>query len=218
MKVRQNYINFYFVQLFNCSVFIIVNIVIIFIYVLYLILFIDFMVFILFRDKNKLCVLLFFSQFGLCRVVIDCIDIEIVIFGFMSQQNVMYLNYRGMYFFKVIVGVALNGVIIYVSKFYLGLIFDKVIVQKLGFLNYFIVGDMVLVDKGFVIQDFVLNGVLVNILFFLNNGIFIESEVRVIKVIVKCRIYVERVNVRFKDFKILFFIFLYLCCYVDIIF
>lgn len=39
MKFRQNYINLYFVQLFSCSVLIIVNIVIIFIYVLYFILF-----------------------------------------------------------------------------------------------------------------------------------------------------------------------------------
>lgn len=53
----------------------------------------------------------------------------------------------------------------------------------------------------------------VNIFLFLNNGKFIENEIKVIKLIVKCRIYVERVNVRLKDFKILSFIFFYLRCY-----
>lgn len=53
--------------------------------------------------------------------------------------------------FKVIVGVVLNVVIIFVSKLYFGFIFDKVIVEQLGLLNYFVLGDMVLVDKGFFI-------------------------------------------------------------------
>ncbi|CAH3142163.1 unnamed protein product, partial [Pocillopora meandrina] len=109
MKVRQNYTNLHLAQLFNCSVSTIANIVTTFIHVLHSILFIDLMASIPSRDKNKL-------QFGSCRVVIDCTDIEIATPGLMSQQNATYSNYRGMHSFKVIVGVAPNGVITYVSK------------------------------------------------------------------------------------------------------
>lgn len=123
-----------------------------------------------------------------------------------------------MNFFKVIVGVVFNVVITYVSKLYLGLILDKEIVKQFGLMNYMVSGDLIFVDKGFLIQDIVLKGVFVNIFFFLQNGKFIVSEIRVIKNIVRCRIYVERVNVRLKDFKILNFVFFYLRCYVDKVF
>ena len=75
-----------------------------------------------------------------------------------------------MHSFKVIVGVAPNGVITYVSNFYPGSIYVKAIVQQSGFLDHLTAGDMVLADKGFVIQDLVPNGVSVNIQPFLNNG------------------------------------------------
>ena len=191
-----------------------------FIHVLHSILFTDLMTSIPSRDKNKLSAPSSFSQFGSCRVVIDCTDIEIATLGLMSQQNATYSNYRGMHSFKVIVGVAPNGVITYVSNLYPGSISDKAIVQQSGLLNHLTAGDMVLADKGFVIQDLVPNpnDVSVNIPPFLNNGSFTESEAKTTKAIAKCRIHVERANARLKDFKILSFIPYYLRCHADIIF
>lgn len=116
--------------------------------------------------------------------------------------TVTYSNYRGMHSFKGIVGVALIGVT-YVSKLYPGSISDKAIVH----------GDMVLADKGFVIQDRVRNGVSVNIPLFFNNGTFTESEARATKAIAKCRIDVERANTRLKDFKFYSFISTLSCRY-----
>ena len=63
----------------------------------------------------------------------------------------------------MIVGVAPNGVVTYVSNLYPGSISDKAIVQQSGFLNHLTAGDMVLADKGFVIQDLVPNSVSVSI-------------------------------------------------------
>ena len=80
-------------------------------------------------------------------------------------------------------GVALIGVT-YVSKLYPGSISDKAIVH----------GDMVLADKGFVIQDRVRNGVSVNIPLFFNNGTFTESEARATKARAKCRIDHSRIR------------------------
>lgn len=218
MKVRQNYTNLHLAQLFNCSISTIANIVTTFIHVLHSILFTDLMTSIPSRDKNKLSAPSSFSQFGFCRIVIDCTDIEIATPALMSQQNATYSSYRGMHSFKVIVGVAPNGVITYVSNLYPGSISDKAIVQQSGFLNHLTTGDMVLADKGFVIQDLVPNGVSVNIPPFLNNGSFTESEAKTTKAIAKCRIHVERANARLKDFKILSFIPYYLRCHADIIF
>ena len=218
MKVRQNYTNLHLAQFFNCSISTIANIVTTFIHVLHSILFTDLMTSIPSRDKNKLSAPSSFSQFGSCREAIDCTDIEIATPGLMNQQNATYSNYRGMHSFKVIVGVAPNGVITYVSNLYPGSISDKVIVQQSGFLNHLTAGDMVLADKGFVIQDLVPNGVSVNIPPVLNNGSFTESEAKSMKAIAKCRIHVERANASLKDFKILSFIPYYFRCHADIIF
>ena len=46
------------------------------------------------------------------------------------------------------------------------------LVQQSGLLNHLTAGDMILADKGFLIQDIVPHGVCVNITPFLNNGTF----------------------------------------------
>lgn len=102
-------------------------------------------------------------MFTSCRIVIDCTDIEIAAPSLMSQQNATYSNYRGMNSFKVIVGVAPNAVITYVSKLYPGSISDKEIVKQSGLKNHMACGDLILADKGFLIQDIVPKGVSVNI-------------------------------------------------------
>ena len=115
-------------------------------------------------------------------------------------------------------GVAPNCVITYVSKLYPGSVSDKAIVQQSGLLDHLTAEDLVPAHKGFLIEDLVPNGVSVNLLPFLNNETFTESEARATKAIVKCRIHVKRENARLKDFKILSFIPSYLCCHADIIF
>ena len=59
----------------------------------------------------------------------------------------------------MIIGVAPNAVIAYVSNLYSGSISDKAIVQQSGLVNHFSAGDMILADKGFLIQDILPNGV-----------------------------------------------------------
>ena len=70
--------------------------------------------------------------------------------------------------FKVIIGVAPNAVITYVSGLYPGSVSDKSTVQESGLLKHFVRGDLILADKGFLIQDLLPRGVSVNILSFLN--------------------------------------------------
>ena len=124
-------------------------------------------------------------QYGSCRIVIDCTDIEVAARGLMSQQNATDSSYRGMNSFQVTVGAAPNGVITYVSNLYPGSISDKVIVQQCGFLSHLTAGDMILADKRFLIQDISPHGVTVNIPPFPNNGRFTESEGMPTKAIAK---------------------------------
>ena len=148
MKLRQNYTNLHIAQLFSHSVATISNVVTTFIHVLHNILFDDLMTTIPSREKNRLCSPSSFSMFTSCRIVIDCTDIEIPAPSLMSQQNVTYSNYEGMNSFKVIVRVAPNAVITYVSKLYPGSISDKEIVKQSGLMNHMASGDLILADKG----------------------------------------------------------------------
>ena len=218
MKLRENYTNLHLAQLFSCSVGTISNIVTRFVHILHKLFFEDIMTTIPSRNKNKVCSPSSFSQYSSCRIVIDCTDIEVATPSLMSQQNATYSSYRGMNSFKVLTGVAPNGVLTYSSSLYPGSISDKEIVQQSGLLNHLVPGDLILADKGFLIQDIVPSGVSVNIPPFLEHGKFTESEVKVTKSIARCRIHVERANARLKDFKILSFVPRYLRSYIDKVF
>lgn len=218
MKLRQNYTNMHLAQLFSCSVGTISNIVITFVHVLHRLLFDDLMRVIPSRNKNKLCSPSSFSEFSSCRIIIDCTDIEVATPSLMSQQHVTYSSYRGMNSFKVLTGVAPNGVLTYISDLYPGSISDKEIVQQSGLLKHFVAGDLILADKGFLIQDIVPRGVSVNIPPFLEHEKFTESEAKLTQSIARCRIHVERANARLKDFKILSFVPPYLRSHIDKVF
>ena len=155
MKVRQNYTKLHLAQLFHCSVATISNIVITCTHVFHKMLFDDLMTSIPSHGKNNISAPSSFRQFESCRIVIDCTDIEVATPGLMSQQNRTYSSYRGMNSFKVIAGVASNGVITYVSRLYPGSVSDKTIVQWSGLLNHLTAGDVILADKGFLIQGIV---------------------------------------------------------------
>ena len=90
------------------------------------------------------------------------------------------------------------GVITYISGVYPGLISDKTIMQQSEFLNHLTADNLVVAEKGFLIQDLVPDGVSVNISPFLNNGAFTKSGARVTKPIAKCRIHVERDMLNFR--------------------
>ncbi|XP_044168130.1 uncharacterized protein LOC114973302 [Acropora millepora] len=215
MKLRQNYTNLHLAQLFACSDKTISNVVLTFAHVLHKLLYQDCMGIVPSREKNKTSMPGSFSLFGNCRMVIDCTDIKVAVPGLMSDQKVTYSSYRGMNSFKVLIGVAPNAVITYVSKLYPGSTSDKEIVRDCGILEHFETGDLVLADKGFLIQDLLPNGVSVNIPPFLNKGKFTASEIKLTKSFATCRIHVERANARLKEFKILSFIPAYMRGYAE---
>ena len=217
MKLRKNYTNLHLAQLFNCSTSTVSNVIITFIHVLHEILFKDIVGVVPSREKNQLSLPASFQKFKNCRMIIDCTDIKIAAPHQMDEQKQTYSAYRGMHSFKLLLGVAPNGVITYCSNLFPGSVSDKAIVQESGILSHFKSGDLILADKGFLISDILPEGVSVNIPPFLNNGKFTESEVLLTRSIARNRIHVERANARLKDFQILNFIPPYLRSYADVV-
>ena len=155
MKLRQNYTNLHLAKLFLCSKTTISNIVLTFIYVLHELLFVDLKSHVPSQLKNGISAPAAFADFPNCRMIVDCTDIEVVILKRMDLQRLTNSTYRSMNSLKALVGVAPNGVITFVSKVCAGSTSVKHIVQKCGILNHFVAGNLILADKGFLIQNVV---------------------------------------------------------------
>ncbi len=87
------------------------------------------------RHKNSLYSPLSLGQFTSCRIIIDCTDIEVAKPGLMSHQNGTYSSYKGMNFFKVIIGVAPNAVIKHLLVNFMRGLSQKSIVKHSGLIN-----------------------------------------------------------------------------------
>ena len=157
MKLRQNYTNLHLAKLFLSSKTTISNIVLTFIYVLHELLFVDLKSHVPSRLKNRISAA--FADFPNCRMIVDCTDIEVVIPKRMDLQRLTNSTNKSMNSLKALVGVAPNGVITFVSELCAGSTSVKHIVQKCGILNHFVAGNLILADKGFLIQNIVPPGV-----------------------------------------------------------
>lgn len=100
----------------------------------------------------------------------------------MDTQKETYSAYHGMHSFKVLLGVAPNAVVTYCSKLYPGSVSDKEMVLDSEILDHFKLRDMILADKGFLIQNIMPDGVTVNIPPFINHGKLTHSEAQATKI------------------------------------
>ena len=102
---------------------------------------------------------------------------------------------------KVLIGIIPSGAIVFVSPTYEGSISDKKLVERSKLLDLLEIGDEIMADKGFDIQD--LLGVKLNIPPFLNSGTqFSSDNILRTKKIAQLRIHVERAIGRIKEFWI----------------
>ena len=140
-----------------------------------------------------------------CRIVVDCTEIFTESSSNYTQLGNMYSNYKSHSTVKVLIGVAPCGACMFVSDAFEGNISDKEIVKQSGFLDYLEKGDVVLADRGFLIEDLCLEkgAKLVIPPFLKNRSKFTREETVRTKLIARARIHVERFNQRLKTFKIL---------------
>lgn len=157
--------------------------------------------------KNKGCLPSCFSSFSGCRITLDCTEVQCAIpNASMTQQRQTFSAYKQRNTFKGLIGVAPNGVITFVSSLYPGSTSDKCIVSHCGVLAKMQPGDMILADKGFVMQDLLPPGVSLNVPPFLKNRRFTKKEAQLTTTIARARIHVERAIARLKNHQILTFI------------
>jgi len=149
MKLRQNYPNLHLGEIVGVSTRTISNIVFTFIHLLHRLLFKDCMSSVPSRMKTASSLPESFSIFPNCRMILDCTDIKTAAPRPMDEQKLTYSSYRGMNSFKVLIGVAPNAVVTFVSKLCTGSVSDTAIVQDSGVLNVFEPGDSILIDKEF---------------------------------------------------------------------
>lgn len=170
--------------------------------VLHEILFRQFMDVVPSREKNNMFIPECFKSYPNVRIVLDCTEIPCDIPKAMAKQKATYSNYKGRNTIKYQVGCAVNGCITHCSSGYPGSTSDKAIVKHSGILSQLVAGDVVLADKGFLVNDLLPPGVSLNIPSFLNDSGFTEDKIFENRSKSRARIHIERINSRIKRFLI----------------
>ena len=139
------------------------------------------------------------------RIVVDCTEFKLESSENFKQQGNQWSNYKSHSTAKVLIGTGPNGFCSFISHCYEGSISDREIVLKSGFLEYLNPNDLVLADRGFIIEDLLAErGAKLNIPPFLRKrSSFSLGENMNSKMIARARIHVERFNQRLKRFKYL---------------
>ena len=103
-------------------------------------------------------------------VIIDATEIYIEKPSNPEAQQVTFSTYKNSNTLKTLVGITPSGSVCFISDLYGGLISDKEITSKSGFINKFQRGDEVMADRGFNIQEMLASkGVRVNVPPFMNQ-------------------------------------------------
>ena len=106
---------------------------------------------------------------------------------------------------KVLIGVNPHGGAIFISDAYEGSISDYAIIEKSGFLDFIEAGDVVCGDRGFTIENLLIekHATLVMPPFKGKKAALSIEEEAATRVIARGRIHIERFNERMKTFRFL---------------
>jgi hypothetical protein len=146
-----------------------------------------------------------FKSFKNVKIIVDCFEIFTEMTSNFEEQGNLYSSYKHHCTFKVLIGIAPNGTIIFVSDAYEGAISDKEIFVQSQLAQLLVPGDMVMADRGFIIKDHLFDhGISLNIPPFLmgRDRLTPQEEVQA-KRTARVRIHVERAIERVRKYKIL---------------
>jgi DDE superfamily endonuclease len=140
-----------------------------------------------------------------CRVIIDCTEIFVERPGNLTARAATYSNYKHHNTLKYLIGITPTGSVSFISKAYGGRASDKVITQRSGFLDLLEPGDVVLADRGFLIdEDITVRHCSLKIPSFTKGKAQLsQRDVETSRQLARVRIHVERAIGRIKHFKIL---------------
>ena len=94
-----------------------------------------------------------FRNYKNCRIVVDCTELYTEKPSSLVAQWLTWSEYKHSNTFKILIGVAPNGLVTFVSRLWCGNVSDRHIVQHDDLLPKLSPGDMMMADKGFTIED-----------------------------------------------------------------
>lgn len=146
-----------------------------------------------------------FSNYKDTRVVLDCFETTVERPKCLNCRIRTYSHYKGNHTIKSMVGIAPDGLIIFLSSVYGGRASDKFIFMDSKILDKCIEGDGIMVDKGFLIdQECTERGIKLYRPPFLGKSkqLCVTDGIKNAE-IARARVHVERTIQRVKIFKIL---------------
>ena len=87
------------------------------------------------------------------RIVLDCTEIKVETSRHYTQQGNLFSTYKSHATTKILIGCAPSGACMFCSEAFEGSISDKAIVEKSKVMDYIEEGDQVVVDRGFTIEE-----------------------------------------------------------------
>ena len=146
-----------------------------------------------------------FKRFRNVRCSVDCTEFFVEMPRDFSRQGNLFSSYKHHHTFKCLIAVAPNGTAVFVSELFEGAISDCDIFEQCGILNHLHPGDVLLVDRGFTIEDLLMpRQVHLNIPPFLRGRDRLTPQEELLtRKIAKARIHVERYNERIKKFRLI---------------
>jgi len=145
-----------------------------------------------------------FAKFPNTRIILDCTEIFVQKPSALQAQRQTWSSYKHRNTYKILVGIAPDGTVIYVSSLYGGAASDRFIVNNSGVIKLLQSGDNVMADRGFDISDDLSKyGATLNIPPFRCGHQLSASQVEETRRIAEVRIHVERAIQRIKTFHIL---------------
>lgn len=147
----------------------------------------------------------FRKKFRNTRVILDCSETSVETPACASCRIKIYSHYKGGSTIKFLIGIAPNGLIIFISKMYGGRASDSFIIRDCGILEKMEFSDAVMVDKGFLIDDDCKDfGVeLIRPPFLKQQQYLKKSQAVENETIASSRVHVERAIQRIKLYNIL---------------
>lgn len=146
-----------------------------------------------------------FRRFKNVRCSVDCTEFFCQTPRDYGQQGNVYSSYKHHTTMKALIAVTPKGAACFVSDLYEGSVSDVEIFEKCGILQHIEPGDVLLVDKGFKVQDLLLSKqATIKIPAFLGKRASLTAEEEMdTRRVAKARIHVERFNERLKKFNLL---------------
>ncbi|CAN7988745.1 unnamed protein product [Ixodes pacificus] len=156
------------------------------------------------RAIDEAMPLSFLEKYPSTRVLLDATEVRCEVPSSFVTQSSVYSYYKSTHTLKALIGVSPNGLITFVFELFTGSTSDRECVVRSGFLEQeFCVGDSIMADKGFCIDDLVEEiGVGLNIPPFLRCDQFTAEQTQETQDIAALWIPVERRIQRIKCFHI----------------